>query len=106
MSLPPNRSSGPGTNVVICGPATGQYQPRLNPFTQARPCRMRPESALILHHLMLKDPYVQEEGFFGLAGCMPRVPALSCIPCSMQTRLHIPWQVLGLQTCFSHIVYK
>jgi hypothetical protein len=39
ISLSPGRSSGPGMNRVICGPLSGQYHPRLNPFTQATPCR-------------------------------------------------------------------
>lgn len=40
-SLGPERSRGPGTYVVICGPAAGQYQPRLTAFIQRRPCRNR-----------------------------------------------------------------
>ena len=40
-SLAPGCSSGPGMNSVICGPVSGQYQPRLKPFTQATPCNAK-----------------------------------------------------------------
>ena len=36
-SFSPSRSIGPGMYNVICGPALGQYHPKLNPLMKATP---------------------------------------------------------------------